>query len=1196
MLCYDHRSRASVIEELQLRLMQQALRHNVPGNTMTDFFKTIGETLRTLNILTARDERDRPPVEGDEAGPAPANCWQNRFDRLRDELCSTSGDEVHLYAMCPERSCGKLIKLPPSKKLSVPGEKCSRKLLTDMTEWPSKTSWLGEAYPRPEWPKPELAEAEPVCGEMLTVSATSTEPLLIFTFRPLQLSLKLVLGRAGSQVKCEQWRTRPTAVPVADPAESGDDEEERKEGAASATAAGAAAAAASQSLCADHFNDVYDGQLWADMQRWPRDQGDTFRGWIDAGDAPDQDDETSLADSIERVEKECLSSFRYDGRLLAAPGTIALQLFVDWYQKHEQGHHSVGLIWACVLNLPREERYELHNMMLVGVLPGPQESSHAQLQGALKVLTAELQVLWTEGVVVGDTRHRVFLFSVVCDTPAMRATCGFGRETSLHGCPYCDGAYAAQKNGAHRDWRPSCTFVGDDLKHAPLTHAQRLVNAQTWLEAVTHDKVTEWMMKQRKKNKNWHAGTVANYLHRQVFTANAKGTSLSGSSRFAALLDLPYFDSVRCAPVDVMHNIMLGLCKHLMSVFTGHHPAAAKAAAEETSEADEVEEEEKEEEDCEDGSNADDCEDCGDDDEASSTVITRRKRTAAPAAAAAAREPKRLKTQGFINPADRQRLQENIDSCPSMPRDIGRIASRLASLDNIKAVEWLNWFTSFAVPSIRSLLPHHPRLTAQHLSIFERAARIVQLSTSYYTTSNMIHELHRELVQVMRDVEALLPDSQSCIKPNMHLSLHLAAQLRDHGPATSWWSFPYERLMGQTANIPFRPGRSSVDTAKRALALLQISSLTTPALDEKSVFGRSGWQLPAGVGFEHGVSRTDNGGRSHWYRFTGPRANAAKHRMHSMRHARQGEPVTGTERYPGLLFNSGKLFDCSLTALTRTLCLSVEHDFVLPWFKPPAHQLVEGVAGCGSKLRANTVVALAFVRQCLLAHHMTIHHKAIHAVYATAAAASLRDSQEESALLSEQSFFTLSTTDRSLVIASVLQTMHDDQKRVARRSHDYSMLIAWYQEQGGGQWDTVSVFDKLFYAGEEFGSDIVSGGQNAWIGANDADDSAVEGVRMWYGRVSYYVRHVFAGRAHDFAMVRWFDFADKEFVKTFPEPRPEAELRSSFADFPIVTSKFRSTDVRDLLPVQRIVGRWISMPSADGKFQYVCPIRSRVHG
>jgi hypothetical protein len=312
----------------------------------------------------------------------------------------------------------------------------------------------------------------------------------------------------------------------------------------------------------------------------------------------------------------------YDGRLLAAPGTIALQLFVDWYQKHNQGHHSVGLIWACVLNLPREERYELHNMILVGVLPGPGETSYAQLQGALQIFTEELRQLWRMGLTIGGVRHRVFLFSVVCDTPAMRAVCGVGGISAKYGCPYCDGSYACRpgKGQSHRDWRPSKTFHPPSfdrdrqLQHAALTHARRLQNALVWVEAHSFDPIAAWIHRPRA-SQDWSARAIDAYLSQNIFSEahpkkpkvdrqpddtddpltvqqgpaayssdeeeeqeeeekndplpvaasaaaaaaaaftpagppapTAQGVD-SHSTRWSALLDLPYFDSVRCVPI-----------------------------------------------------------------------------------------------------------------------------------------------------------------------------------------------------------------------------------------------------------------------------------------------------------------------------------------------------------------------------------------------------------------------------------------------------------------------------------------------------------------------------------------------------------------------------------------------------------------------------------------------------------------------
>ena len=76
----------------------------------------------------------------------------------------------------------------------------------------------------------------------------------------------------------------------------------------------------------------------------------------------------------------------------------------------------------------------------------------------------------------------------------------------------------------------------------------------------------------------------------------------------------------------------------------------------------------------------------------------------------------------------------------------------------------------------------------------------------------------------------------------------------------------------------------------------------------------------------------------------------------------------------------------------------------------------------------------------------------------------------------------------------------------------YSTVLQWYQQQSGGgsgAFDHVDcyVYDKLFFADEEFGSAITSGGQSTWIRANF--DGAGQQKLTDYGCVSYlvYVRH-----------------------------------------------------------------------------------------
>jgi hypothetical protein len=68
-----------------------------------------------------------------------------------------------------------------------------------MTVWP-------QGRPKPEWPTVR-AGAEPTFNTVTSLTvidkASSREPLLIFTYRPLRLSLASVLQRERNQDKCE---------------------------------------------------------------------------------------------------------------------------------------------------------------------------------------------------------------------------------------------------------------------------------------------------------------------------------------------------------------------------------------------------------------------------------------------------------------------------------------------------------------------------------------------------------------------------------------------------------------------------------------------------------------------------------------------------------------------------------------------------------------------------------------------------------------------------------------------------------------------------------------------------------------------------------------------------------------------------------------------------------------------------------
>ena len=63
---------------------------------------------------------------------------------------------------------------------------------------------------------------------------------------------------------------------------------------------------------------------------------------------------------------------------------------VDWFQPFSHVCDSVGAIYLVVLNLPREMRYKMENMILAGIIPGLKEPS-LNINSYLTPLVLELK-------------------------------------------------------------------------------------------------------------------------------------------------------------------------------------------------------------------------------------------------------------------------------------------------------------------------------------------------------------------------------------------------------------------------------------------------------------------------------------------------------------------------------------------------------------------------------------------------------------------------------------------------------------------------------------------------------------------------------------------------------------------------------------------------------------------------------------
>lgn len=76
----------------------------------------------------------------------------------------------------------------------------------------------------------------------------------------------------------------------------------------------------------------------------------------------------------------------------------------------------------------------------------------------------------------------------------------------------------------------------------------------------------------------------------------------------------------------------------------------------------------------------------------------------------------------------------------------------------------------------------------------------VTLACKRSTTVEVANAYSSHIETYLRDLSSIHP---SCsFLPNMHVSTHIADFLLLFGPVYSWWTFPYERLIGLLQSIP----------------------------------------------------------------------------------------------------------------------------------------------------------------------------------------------------------------------------------------------------------------------------------------------------------------------------------------------------------------------------------------------------------
>lgn len=243
------------------------------------------------------------------------------------------------------------------------------------------------------------------------------------------------------------------------------------------------------------LTDIYDGKVWK-----------TFK-----------ESSGQMSDNFFRPEK--------------ADTHLGLIINMDWFQPYDGTIYSTGVLYAAICNLPRDIRFKRENLLILGLLPGPNEVSLHKINHYLAPIVDELELLWG-GVTLNKTYEsqegkniRAALILVSCDIPAARKICG--HVLALVACHRCEKK-ANYENKKHN-------FAGmDDMR--------------------------EWF---KFRDAAEHRQNALGWRRCNSDAARKRFVKQTGI-RWSELLRLTYFDPIRFITIDPMHCLFLGIAKWIV--------------------------------------------------------------------------------------------------------------------------------------------------------------------------------------------------------------------------------------------------------------------------------------------------------------------------------------------------------------------------------------------------------------------------------------------------------------------------------------------------------------------------------------------------------------------------------------------------------------------------------------------------------
>ena len=224
-----------------------------------------------------------------------------------------------------------------------------------------------------------------------------------------------------------------------------------------------------------------------------------------------------------------------------------LLLNVDFYQAHKFTQYSCGGIYLVVLNLPREERLKIENMILVGIIPDfGKYSKEPDIRTFIEPLVSELTDFWDGIQVEVEGKKEIIkaaLFIISSDLPMTKKLAGFVGHTAYLGCHRCYHVFSGNIRLKTK------RYSGFDVK--------------------------SWKPREFEQHKQHVA---------EIIAAKSKTTKMLLQRKYGVkptpLLKLPYFNPITMVACDIMHSCFLGVSKKVIQVWRSRGVLTAKSALE----------------------------------------------------------------------------------------------------------------------------------------------------------------------------------------------------------------------------------------------------------------------------------------------------------------------------------------------------------------------------------------------------------------------------------------------------------------------------------------------------------------------------------------------------------------------------------------------------------------------------------------